>query len=89
MMGGGAQRRRQGRGPVGAGVGWQNGGTRGDRAIVLTNGADCGGVVSQAASDVYAPVSGKVVECNKTLSENPGMVSGSLSPRILFCIALF
>ncbi|CAD7703623.1 unnamed protein product [Ostreobium quekettii] len=31
----------------------------------------------KAASDVYSPVSGKVVECNTALTENPGMVNKS------------
>lgn len=31
----------------------------------------------KAASDVYAPVSGKVVESNKILSENPAIVNSS------------
>ena len=29
----------------------------------------------QAASDVYAPVSGEVVEVNESLTDEPGMVS--------------
>ena len=31
----------------------------------------------QAASDVYAPISGEVVEVNETLSEEPALVSYS------------
>ena len=31
----------------------------------------------KAASDVYAPVSGKVIESNKTLSDNPALVNSS------------
>ena len=31
----------------------------------------------KAASDVYAPVSGKVVEINKALSDNPALVNAS------------
>lgn len=31
----------------------------------------------KAASDVYAPVSGKVVASNATLSENPALVNAS------------
>ena len=31
----------------------------------------------KAASDVYAPVSGKVIEANKALSDNPAMVNAS------------
>ena len=69
------------------GVGWctDRGSPHGDRARGLTHGAVCGGVVWQAASDVYAPVSGKVVECNEALAENPGTVSGSLP----LCFLLF
>jgi glycine cleavage system H protein len=29
----------------------------------------------KAASDVYAPIGGKVVEVNETLSDNPGLVN--------------
>lgn len=31
----------------------------------------------KAASDVYAPVSGKVVEVNEALSDEPGLVNSS------------
>jgi len=40
---------------------------------------DAMGVVEsvKAASDVYAPVSGEVVEVNEALSDNPGMINES------------
>ena len=70
---------------VGAGGGTDRGLPHGARARGLTLGAVCGGVVWQAAGDVYTPVSGKVVECNEALAENPGTVSDSLP----LCFLLF
>jgi glycine cleavage system H protein len=42
----------------------------------VTSGKECGVVESvKAASDVYAPVSGEVVEANATLSDSPETVN--------------
>ena len=38
----------------------------------------------KAASDVYAPVSGKVVEVNDKLSDEPGMVNSSAEEEAWF-----
>ena len=38
----------------------------------------------KAASDVYAPVSGQVVEVNTTLSDNPGLVNSDAETNAWF-----
>ncbi len=38
----------------------------------------------KAASDVYAPVSGKVVEVNEALSDNPGLVNSDAESNAWF-----
>jgi glycine cleavage system H protein len=38
----------------------------------------------KAASDVYAPVSGKVVEVNEALSDNPGLVNSDAETNAWF-----
>lgn len=38
----------------------------------------------KAASDIYAPVSGKVTEVNKGLSDNPAMVNESAEEKAWF-----
>ncbi|HEY4251556.1 MAG TPA: glycine cleavage system protein GcvH [Roseomonas sp.] len=44
---------------------------------VVANGEACAVVESvKAASDVYAPLAGKIVEVNSGLSENPGLING-------------
>jgi len=44
----------------------------------FSKGDSYGSVESvKAASDVYAPVSGKVVEINSVLSDEPGLVNSS------------
>eukprot|EP00127_Corallochytrium_limacisporum_P002710 Clim_evm19s136 gene=Clim_evmTU19s136 len=41
-------------------------------------GQECGAVESvKAASEIYAPISGEVVEVNEDLVENPGLVNSS------------
>ena len=48
--------------------------------VEVTQGNSFGAVESvKATSDVYSPVSGKIVEVNKELSESPGLVSTLLS----------
>lgn len=45
---------------------------------VVAAGEACAVVESvKAASDIYAPISGKVVEVNHALSDNPGLVNAS------------
>lgn len=49
-----------------------------ETGAAVTKGKTFGVVESvKAASDVYSPVSGEVVEANKDLSDNPGLVSMS------------
>lgn len=44
----------------------------------LTAGDECGVVESvKAASDIYSPLSGKVVEVNETLADTPELVNSS------------
>ncbi|CAI9090553.1 OLC1v1025353C1 [Oldenlandia corymbosa var. corymbosa] len=44
----------------------------------VTQGSSFGAVESvKATSDVYSPVSGKVVEVNEVLNDSPGMINGS------------
>ena len=44
----------------------------------VTAGEACAVVESvKAASDVYAPVSGRVAEVNSALAENPGLINSS------------
>ncbi|CAA7394215.1 unnamed protein product [Spirodela intermedia] len=46
--------------------------------IKVTKGGTFGAVESvKATSDVYSPVSGKVVEVNEKLGDSPGLVNGS------------
>lgn len=45
---------------------------------VVSQGAEAAVVESvKAATEVYAPVSGEVIEVNKALEENPGIVNAS------------
>lgn len=45
---------------------------------VVSAGEACAVVESvKAASDIYAPISGKVVEVNHALSDNPGLINAS------------
>ena len=45
---------------------------------IVAAGEACAVVESvKAASDIYAPISGKVVEVNHALSDNPGLVNTS------------
>lgn len=39
----------------------------------------------KAASDVYAPISGEVVEINETLADQPGQVNDSPEDKGWFC----
>jgi len=39
----------------------------------------------KAASDVYAPLSGEVVEINETLADQPGQVNDSAEDKGWFC----
>lgn len=42
----------------------------------VVRGQECGVVESvKAASDIYSPLSGKVIEINETLAETPGLVN--------------
>jgi len=45
---------------------------------IVSAGEACAVVESvKAASDIYAPISGKVVEVNHALADNPGLVNAS------------
>ena len=45
---------------------------------VVEAGEACAVVESvKAASDVYAPIAGKIVEANSALSENPGLINSA------------
>jgi glycine cleavage system H protein len=39
----------------------------------------------KAASDVYAPISGKVVEVNEALNDDPALVNGDAEGAGWFC----
>ncbi|CAG8756663.1 25696_t:CDS:2, partial [Racocetra persica] len=45
---------------------------------VVEQSGNCGAVESvKAASDIYAPVSGEIVEVNKKLEKSPGLINES------------
>ena len=55
-----------------------------DAEIIV--GDPCAVVESvKAASDIYAPVSGKVVEVNATLEENPALINDSAEDEGWLC----
>ncbi|MGI9421269.1 MAG: glycine cleavage system protein GcvH [Geminicoccaceae bacterium] len=57
-----------------------------DAGKSLGRGQDMAVVESvKAASDVYAPISGEVVESNETLADQPGQVNDSPEDKGWFC----